>query len=183
MSSPERSKSDAGGYARALYEMASSEGRLDRVSDELFRIARSLESEHELKRALTDISIPFSGKEQLLEELLGKAASPHTLNALRFVISQGRARDLVEIADVLADMAAREGNRVVAEVRSAVSLDDKQKAKLAEALNTATGKDVEVKAIVDKSVIGGVLAKVGDIVIDGTVRGKLDQLKQHLGVQ
>lgn len=182
MSSQDR-KTDAQGYARALYEMASSEGQLDRVSDELFRIARSLETHHELRRALTDISIPFTGKEQLLEELLGKAASPHTLNALRFVISQGYARELVEIADALADIAAREGNKVVAEVRSAVSLDEKQKAQLAEALNEATGKNVEVKAIVDRSIIGGVLAKVGDIVIDGTVRGKLDQLKQHLGVQ
>lgn len=176
-------KSDAQGYARSLYEMARSEGQLERVADELFRIARSLESHHELRRALTDISIPFAGKEQLLEDLLGKSASQHTLSALRFVISQGHARDLVEIADALADMAAREGNKVVAEVRSAVSLDDRQRAQLAEALNKATGKNVEVKAIVDRSIIGGVLAKVGDIVIDGTVRGKLDQLKQHLGVE
>lgn len=182
MSSLDRG-SDAQGYARALYEMARSEGQLKRVSDELFRIARALEAQHELRRALTDIAIPFSGKEQLLEELLGKAASPHTLNALRFVISQGRARDLVEIADGLADIAARAANKAVAEVRSAVPLDDRQKAELTEALEKATGKNVEVKVIVDRSIIGGVLAKVGDIVIDGSVRSKLDQLKQHLGVQ
>lgn len=176
--------SDGGarGYARALYEVARAEDRVDRVSDELYRVARALESHHELRRALTDIAIPFSGKEQLLDELLGKKASPHTLNALRFVISQGKARELVEIADELARIAAEESNKQVAEVRTAVALDDKQKAALAQALRQATGRNVELKVIVDPTVIGGVMAKVGDIVIDGTVRGKLEQLKQHLGV-
>ena len=170
------------GYARALYEIAQVEGDVGRVSDELFRIARAVESNHELRRALTDIAIPFAGKEQLLQELLGKQASPHTLNALRFVISQGKARELVEIADELARITAQEANKQVAEVRTAVPLTTEQKAALAEALNQATGFTVEIKAIVDPAVIGGVLAKVGDVVIDGSVRGKLEQLKQHLGV-
>lgn len=170
------------GYARALYEIAQVEGDVARVSDELFRVARAVESHTELRRALTDIAIPFSGKEQLLQELLGKQASSHTLNAIRFVISQGKARELVEIADELSKITAVESNKEVAEVRSAVALDSAQREALAQALKAATGRNVEVKAIVDPSVIGGVLAKVGDIVIDGTVRGKLAQLKQHLGV-
>lgn len=90
------------------------------MSDELFRIARAVESNHELRRALTDIAIPFAGKEQLLQELLGNKASPHTLNAIRFVISQGKSRELVEIADTLAQIAAAETNKQVAEVRAAV---------------------------------------------------------------
>ncbi|MEX0790383.1 MAG: ATP synthase F1 subunit delta [Actinomycetota bacterium] len=170
------------GYARALYGIAQVEGDVNRVSDELYRVARAVESHTELRRALTDIAIPFTAKEQLLEELLGKQASPHTLNAIRFVISQGKARELVEIADALAGITALESNKEVAEIRSAVPLDSAQREALAQALKAATGRNVEVKSIVDPSVIGGVLAKVGDIVIDGTVRGKLAQLKQHLGV-
>ncbi|HEX2178889.1 MAG TPA: ATP synthase F1 subunit delta [Actinomycetota bacterium] len=170
------------GYARALYEIAQVEGDVARVSDELFRVARAVESHTELRRTLTDIGVPFAGKEQLLQDLLGKQASPHTLNALRFVISQGKARELVEIADELSRITAEESNKELAEVRSAVPLDSEQRAALARALKEATGRNVEVKTIVDPSVIGGVLAKVGDIVIDGTVRGKLAQLKQHLGV-
>lgn len=177
------SREGSNGYARALYEIATAEGNVSRVADELFRIARSLEIEHDLQRALTDISIPFAGKEQLLQDLLGSTASPHTLNALRFVISQGKSRDLVEIADELSRMVADESNKQVAEIRAAVPLNAEQQAAIAKALREVTGHNVEVKAIVDPSVIGGVLAKVGDIVIDGTVRGKLEQLKQHLGVQ
>lgn len=173
---------EAKGYARALYEIAQVEGDVERVSDELYRIARAVESNHELRRALTDISIPFAGKEQLLQDLLGKRASEHTLNALRFVISQGKARELVEIADDLARITAEEVNKQVAEVRAAVPLTTEQKIALAEALNKATGYNVQIKAIVDPSVIGGIIARVGDLVIDGSVRGKLEQLKQHLGV-
>lgn len=176
-------RSGVKGYARALYEIARSEGQLERVSDELFRVARVLDKQHELRQALTDLAIPFEGKEQLLEDLLGKKASPQTLNALRFVISQGHARDLVEIADELARIAAEETNRQVAEVRTAVPLNPSQRERLAGALEAATGRKVQIKALVDPGVIGGVFAKVGDVIIDGTIKGRLDQLKQHLGME
>lgn len=175
--------SDVTGYARALFEIAKSEGALDRVSDELFRLARTLEKEHELRQTLTDIAIPFAAKEKLLADLLGGKASEQTLNVVRFVISQGHARELVEIADELARLAAEETNSAIAQVRTAVALTEDQKAKLAAALERATGRKVIVKTIVDPSIIGGVHARVGDVLIDGTVRSRLEQLKQHLGVQ
>jgi F-type H+-transporting ATPase subunit delta len=68
----------------------------------------------------------------------------------------------------------------VAEVRSAVPLDADQRARLAEALQRATGKAVELKVVVDPTVMGGLVAQVGDTVIDGTVRHRLDQLKALL---
>jgi F-type H+-transporting ATPase subunit delta len=171
-----------GGYARALFEIARSEGDLTRVADELFRIARELERQYDLLQTLTDIQIPMDAKEKLIDELLGGKASSHTVNAVKFIISQGHARDLVEIADELARTAERESKRELGEVRSAVELDSAQKDRLAQALSKATGKNVAVKVIVDPSVIGGVVARVGDVVIDGTVRRKLELLKQHLGV-
>jgi F-type H+-transporting ATPase subunit delta len=70
-----------------------------------------------------------------------------------------------------------EANKEVAEVRSAIDLNDDQRKRLAEALGQATGKQVEVKVVVDPSVLGGIVAQVGDTVIDGSVRGRLDQLK------
>ena len=170
------------GYAKALFEIARSEGEITRVADELFRIARTLESQHELLQALTDIAVPLEGKEKLLTDLLGSQVSPHTLNVLKFVIGQGRSRQLVDISDELARLAEEETNREIADVRTAIPLDEAQTKRLAEALSKATGKSVSVKVIVDPSVIGGILARVGDVVIDGTVRNKLDSLKQHPGV-
>ena len=69
----------------------------------------------------------------------------------------------------------------MAEVRSATPLDDKQRKALAEALGQATGKNVEVKVLVDPSVIGGVVAKIGDTVIDGSIKRRLEQLRERVG--
>lgn len=171
------------GYAKAIFEIAQSEGDIERVADELFRIARTLEKEHQLRQTLTDIAMPVEGKEKLIDDLLGEKASVHTINILKFIVGSGKARDLVDIADELAHLAEQESKREIAEVRTAVELDDTQKKNLAAALGKATGKNVTVKVIVDKSVIGGVLARVGDLVIDGTVRNKLDTLKETLGVR
>ena len=68
----------------------------------------------------------------------------------------------------------------MAEVRSAIPLTDDQKSRLADALGKATGKLVEVKVIIDPSIQGGIVAQVGDTVIDGSVRHRLEQLKQSL---
>ena len=95
-------------------------------------------------------------------------------------MEQGRARQLPQILKGLSDLAAEARNSVVAEVRSAVPLDAKQRKDLAAALSNATGKKVEVKVLVDPSVIGGIVAKVGDTVIDGTVRRRLEQLKEQV---
>jgi F-type H+-transporting ATPase subunit delta len=97
-----------------------------------------------------------------------------------FVVGAGRARDLPAIIDSLVSKAAAEKSKVVAEVRTAYAISDDQRERLAAALANATGTPVEVKVIIDASVIGGVVAQVGDTVIDGSVRRRLDQLKSLL---
>lgn len=168
------------GYATALFEIAEAEGALERVADELFRFAKAVESNHELRNALTDIAIPAERKHAVIAELIGDRASPVTVNVLEFVVGQGRARELSEIVADLADQAAISRDKVLAEVRTAVPLDDDLRSKLAAALSTATGKAVEVKVIVDESVVGGVYARVGDQVIDATIRGRLQELREQL---
>ena len=168
------------GYAEALFKVVQAEGELDRVEDELFRFGKLLESNHELKQALSDQSIDKVQRVKVLDELLSDKVSPHTLGLLAFVVEQGRARQLPQILKGLSDLAAEARNSVVAEVRSAIPLDAKQRKELAAALSKATGKKVEVKVLVDPSVIGGIVAKVGDTVIDGTVRRRLEQLKEQV---
>ena len=77
-------------------------------------------------------------------------------------------------------MAAERRRRQVAEVRTAIPLDAKRRERLAKALSKATGKEVELKAIVDSRVIGGVVARVGDQVFDGTIRRKLELAREQL---
>ncbi len=168
------------GYASALFQVVRAEGELDRVEDELYRFGKLLESNHELKQALSDQSIDKDQRKKVLGELLDGKVSPHTLGLLGFVVEQGRARQLPQILSELSDLAAEARDAVVAEVTSAIALDEAQKRSLADALSRATGKKVELKVIVDPQVLGGIVAKVGDTVIDGTVRRRLEQLKEQV---
>jgi F-type H+-transporting ATPase subunit delta len=168
------------GYATALFEVARAEGSLDEVEDELFRFARTLEGSDELRNVLVDEAIPAVRREGIVEELLGGKASGVTTSLVSFVVGAGRGRDLPAIIDQLVARAAAEKQLAVAEVRSAIALTPDQEARLTEALNKATGKKVQLHVIVDPSVLGGLVASVGDTVIDGTVKERLNQLKTLL---
>jgi len=165
-------------YAQALLQVAKAEGSLDTVEDELFRVARTLEGNDSLRSALTDQAIPIDRRQGIVEDLLSGKASPVTTALVSFVVGAGRGRDLPAIIDRLVQEAAEERSEAVAEVRSAIPLNEDQRTRLAAALSRATGKQVSVKVIVDPSVLGGVVSTVGDIVIDGSVRHRLDQLKE-----
>jgi F-type H+-transporting ATPase subunit delta len=168
------------GYAAALFEVARAEGTLDEVEDELFRFARSFESDDELRNALTDEMIPAARRQGIVEDLLGGRANPTTVQLISMVVGSGRTRDLPAIVDRLVERAAQAKNLAVAEVRAAVPLSEDQEDRLKAAVANATGKDVTIKVVVDPSVIGGLVVTVGDVVIDGTVRTRLDQLKNRL---
>jgi F-type H+-transporting ATPase subunit delta len=167
-------------YADALFEVARAEGTLTEIEDELFRFSQTLQGSDELRDALTDPRIPAARRQQVVEDLLDGKASPVTTALVSMVVGTGRARDLPAIIRQLVERSAAEANKEVAEVRTAVNLTATQRERLAEALSTATGKQVTLKVVVDPSVLGGVVAQVGDTVIDGSVRSRLDQLKQAL---
>lgn len=173
MSTDERSLA----YAAALFAVARSEGNLAEVEDELFRFARTLEGSDDLRTTLTDPALPVSRRQQIVEDLLGGKANEITTSLLSMVVGAGRSRDLSAIINELVRISAAEGNKEVAEVRSAVALTDDQKTRLAEALGKATGKQVELKVVLDPTVLGGLVAQVGDTVIDGSVKTRLQQLK------
>ena len=168
------------GYARALFEIARAEGTLDEVEDELFRFARSYESSDALRNALTDEQIPAAKRQAIVEDLLGGKATSTTTQLVSMVVGSGRGRDLPAIVDKLVARASSSKNLEVAEVRTAVPLTADQTTRLAAALVNATGKQVNLKVVVDPSVIGGLVATVGDTVIDGSVRTRIDQLKSRL---
>jgi len=168
------------GYARALFEVAVAEGTIDEVEDELFRFARSYESSDALRNALTDEMIPAGKRQAIVEDLLGGKATSTTTQLVSMVVGSGRGRDLPAIIDKLVERASKSKDLEVAEVRSAVALSDDQQDRLKAALANATGKAVNLKVIVDPSILGGIVATVGDAVIDGSVRTRVDQLKSRL---
>jgi len=118
--------------------------------------------------------------QRLIDELLGERAHPTTATLVGFLVDAGQARRIGAIAEELAKEAAHRSERTLAEVRVAVPLSDAKKSLLADALERATGHPVELKIDVDPAVIGGVVARVGDEVFDGSLASRLTEAKQYL---
>jgi F-type H+-transporting ATPase subunit delta len=169
------------GYAQALLAVADAEGQLDQVEDELFRFGKTVEAQPELREALADPRLPAERKRALLQDLLGERASRHTLSLLGFLVDQGRGKDVPKIVERLAEVGAEQRSRRFAEVRTAVPLRPEQRTKLEKALSKVVGREVELKVVVDPAVIGGVVARVGDQVFDGSIRRKLELAREQLG--
>lgn len=165
-------------YARGILEVARAEGVLSRVEDDLFRFARTVEGNPELRDRLVDPAVDVGVKLGVLDDLLG--GHPQTAAAAMWIVQSGRGRQLTEIADALVAASAAARSAVVAEVRSAVALSAEQQRQLASALSRSTDADVEVKVVVDPSVVGGMVVKMGDTVIDGSVARRLAELRGHL---
>ena len=166
------------GYADALFAVAAAEGDLAAVEDELFRFAQALRSDDQLGSTLADQGVPVSRRQQVVEDLLGGRASATTTALVSMVVGAGRATDLPAIVDALVERSAASRNKSVATVRSAIDLTAEQRDRLASAINTRTGRDVEIRGVIDPTVLGGVVTEIGDDIIDGSVRRRLNQLRE-----
>ena len=167
-------------YAAGLAKLADAEGELNRVAGELYQLGRTVESSDELRATLSDRSIPASRRIGVLEDLLGSNASPVTLNLVSMLVGAGRGNHIGPISDELVRQAAETRGQAVAEVRSAVSLNDDQRDRLRSALSNATGMNIDIVVVVDPDILGGVVAQVGDTVFDGSVRTRLEKMKERL---
>lgn len=169
------------GYAAALLEVAGAEGARDEVPDELFRIARAFEANEELRSTLTDARVPVERKQAVVGDILEGRASNVSIALINLLVGAGRASDFVAVANRMAELAAEREEMLVAEVRSAIDLDPDTLARLEARLAEATGKRVKAKVVVDPSVVGGIVTKVGDTVFDGSVRSRLQDLREAWG--
>lgn len=165
-------------YADAVVAVVQAEGGLAAAEDELFAVAQALAGSDELRDTLADRRIPAARRQQIVEDLLGAQAAEVTTALVSMVVGAGRGADLVRIIEAAVERSAGLRNKAVAEVRSAVALSADQQQRLAEALQQATGKDVTVKVIVDETVMGGLVTRIGDEVIDGSVRTRINQLRE-----
>ena len=169
------------GYAQALFAVARAEDVLGTVEDELYAFGKALEQHTPLREALTNAELPAVNKKAVVRDILGERVNPVTVSLLGFVIEAGRGREISKIVDELARMASQERQHALAEVRTAIDLTTAQRERLAQALSHATGRQVDVKVVVDPTVVGGVIARVGDEVFDGSIASRLEDAKQALG--
>jgi F-type H+-transporting ATPase subunit delta len=168
------------GYAARVLQELTDARDVDAVEDELFRFARILADQPALRVALADPQAPLPARHAVIEALLAQKVRDATLRLARYVLVAGQQRDLVGTFEQLAGLAAEERGRRLAEVRSAVDIDDEERDRLARALGQLVERPVDVRVVLDPSVVGGALVTVGDLIIDGTVRMRLERLRDAL---
>jgi F-type H+-transporting ATPase subunit delta len=153
----------------ALFAAAERGRSLDRVEDELFRFERILDTEGELAGTLDEFAVDPQRRIALLDSLVKDKVSPITLELLRHAVASQRKRSITLAIDDLLEKAAARQARSVARVISAVPLTDAQQQRLTAALSEMYGRAISVRTALDPEVRGGLVVRVGDEVIDGSI--------------
>jgi len=168
-------------YAKALLDIGVEDGNYERMGREVRAMARALKTSPELAMALSNPAFARSDREKVLKAVLQRlGASQMVVNFTRLLLDRERVAVLPDISRELDAMIDARAGRVAAEVRSAVPLDAGQRERLTQALEQLSGKKVEMKIDTDPSLLGGVVAKLGDTVYDGSLRTQLEKMKQAL---
>jgi F-type H+-transporting ATPase subunit delta len=164
----------------AALDAADAEGQLDGVEDELFRFGRIVAGDPDLSRVLSDRSGSAKGKADLLERLLANKVSPVTALLLRNVLTASHLGHAEIAIERLSESASARRGRSVAFVTTAVALTDAQEQRLTAILGRLYGRTIGLQVTVDPDVLGGLVIRVGDEVIDGSVVHRLEAAGRRL---
>lgn len=164
----------------AALDAAEARAELDGVEDELFRFGRIIAGDDDLLRILGDRSAPREGKTALLDRLLAGKVSPVTERLVRNSLTSPNVHNAENVVERLSEVAARRRGRSVAHVTSAVPLSAVQERRLAEVLERLYGRSIGLQVQVDPAVLGGLVIRVGDEIIDGSIAHRLEAAGRRL---
>jgi F-type H+-transporting ATPase subunit delta len=170
--------SGAGRYAQAVFELAQAENREDRWDEELGLLAEVF-GEASTQNFFLNPSVPSNEKETLIQRALA-STSEECRNLARLLVSKGRPRLAGAIHDAYKSRLDDARGIVHAVVTTAVPIEDADLAAIQEKLTGMTGRQVKMEPVIDPSIIGGIVVRIGDKLIDGSTRGRLIQLKRRL---
>jgi F-type H+-transporting ATPase subunit delta len=166
-------------YARALFEAAKEQGRLDEARDELGQFVTAIREVPELQALIRNPELDTRAKTEALEAVL-KDAAELLRNFIRLVTEKGRAPMLEEIAREYDELVAAEERILTVELTTAYELSDEEAASIVQQIEDAAGRRVDAARSVDPDLIGGLVLKVGSLEVDSSVRGRLDRLRREL---
>jgi F-type H+-transporting ATPase subunit delta len=167
-------------YAKALFELAQSQGQVSETEEQLRQLVQATENDAEIRAFLNAPGIETDRKVQALRSAFGDKASDIILNTISLLIERGRQGELSSLLQAFRQVSGGILGRVDALVTSAKPLNDDEKNKLASRFGSLTGKTVRVENIVDPALLGGLTVRIGDTLYDGSLRGKLDRLSKQL---
>ena len=166
-------------YAEALYEAAADGDAVPQVAEDVDAFAAAVGESAELRTALENPEIDSGAKSTIIETV---AADAHPLvrNFLQVLVDRGRIAAFLEIAEAFRERVARAEARVEVEAVTAVPLPDDLRERIVESIHSKTNATVELTESVDPDVVGGLVLHVGEVVVDGSVRHRLDELRREL---
>jgi F-type H+-transporting ATPase subunit delta len=168
-------------YAKAIFGLGHTAGNLDKIGADLHALAVAMKTSPELQSSLTNPAIRRADRRKVIDALLARiAAAPMTKNLVYLLLDGERVFALPDISRELAAMIEAKGGRISAEVTSAKPLDASQLTQITLALEKLSGKKVDVIKREDASLLGGVVAKVGDVVYDGSLKTQLRSIRDEL---
>lgn len=167
-------------YARALFDLAQEKGQLDQVDREMELVAKMIEGDGYLQAIMNDVLISPSKKHNLIEKLFGGKVSALVLNFLFLVVRKRREAHIPEMYRAFLDLANEARGVVEVEVRSAVELPEETIKTLEGKLVSKLGKRVKFQTQVAPELIGGLVVRVGDTLMDGSIRTRLRRMRERL---
>lgn len=167
-------------YSEALFSLAVEEGRIDELQHELETLCNLLTDNPEFREFLVTPKIGKEDKRAFVDSVLGDKFSQEIVNLTKVLIDKKRAGELHDIAAVYRMSALNYQGMVSAVSYSAVPLSQAEMDALKAKLETLTGKKISLENVVDRSVLGGVRLKVGDRIIDGSLKRRMEDLKDNL---
>ena len=170
----------SGRYARALFDAARAEGTVEQVGSDLQGVAAIFRETPDLLRVLRAPVVPAERKLELLRTAFGRRVSPLTLKFLEMVVQKRREEILPEVPEVFQRLSYQMLNILPVEVTSAVALTADERTALAAALGRRSGKRIQLVEKTDPALMGGLVMRLGDMIIDGSVQGQLQRLRQRL---
>ena len=166
-------------YAGAIFEIARKQDTLARTLDDVKEIAR-LFSNRKVAYLLREPKIPAQRKETAIREALADKVLPTSLNLALLIVQRELVDLMPNIARELEQLVLDHENKAVAEVTTATKMNKAQLDRIKQALEHRTGKTILMQTRVQPAILGGVIARVGDQVIDGSIRYRLSALQQQL---
>lgn len=166
-------------YTTAVFDLAKSEGKLERITSDLQAVAQLLQAEPRLKKLLGAKNINVNEQMSLIKAA-AKGFDPLTLNFLMVVTRNGRLHNLSDIIEAFEDQVAESKGEIKAQITTAQELSDKQLKDIAKDLSSKTGKTVKITQNVRPEIIGGLIIKIGAKMFDYSVKSRLTRLKNKL---
>jgi F-type H+-transporting ATPase subunit delta len=169
-------------YAEAAFQMGKADGTLDAWERDLAVLGEVMGND-ELRRLVQHPAIAYAGKERVLRAVAGATVSEEALNLVLLMIRRGRPGAIDRMVEHFGELLRRERGIALAEVRTALPLDEAQRDELAARLTQLAGEQVErveMNQIVDESLIGGISVRIGDRLYDASVRNRLERLRGRL---